>query len=267
MHGKDEAIAPVFSSALGVHCVVPHNFDTDQFGTFSGEIGREIGAIETARLKCLAAMERTDCDLALASEGSFGQHPTLFFTPANEELLVLIDRKNGLEIYERELSTQTNFRSQRVSNEHELHVFLKSVGFPSHGVILKKSNDDLSEMVKGITDEQQVFQLFADFQKLYGSAHIETDMRALYNPTRLRLIQQTAEKLVQKIMRICPACQTPGFGVTSTKQGLPCQLCSFPTKSTLSYISCCQKCEYSLEQHYPHNKQTEDPMYCDYCNP
>jgi hypothetical protein len=38
MHGKEKVIAPLLVKALGVKIIVPENFDTDLYGTFSGEI-------------------------------------------------------------------------------------------------------------------------------------------------------------------------------------------------------------------------------------
>ena len=107
-HGKEAVIAPVLEEALGVRCIVPDNYDTDRFGTFTGEIPRAHDPVGTARLKCETAMDEYGLDLAVASEGSFGAHPSISFVPCNEELLVLIDRRNNLEIIARELSLETN---------------------------------------------------------------------------------------------------------------------------------------------------------------
>lgn len=92
-------------------------------------------------------------------------------------------------------------------------------------------------------------------------------MRAMYNPTRMAVIEKAAQKLADKINSNCPQCSHPGFSVTEVKPGLPCNLCGSTTRSTLSYIFTCQKCSFNKEQMYPHNKTLEDPMFCDYCNP
>jgi len=88
-HHKESVIATLFENELGVKCFVPNDFDTDLLGTFSGEIERKDSAVDTVKKKCLLAMEQTNCDLGIASEGSFGPHPILFMASANEELLVL----------------------------------------------------------------------------------------------------------------------------------------------------------------------------------
>jgi hypothetical protein len=50
-------------------------------------------------------------------------------------------------------------------------------------------------------------------------------------------------------------------------EGLPCSYCGNETRSILSYIYACQKCSYINEDMYPNKKTTEDPIYCDVCNP
>jgi hypothetical protein len=89
----------------------------------------------------------------------------------------------------------------------------------------------------------------------------------MHNPTRMNVIAKATEKLLNKIKSNCPQCKTPGFGVTDIKSGLPCALCNFPTKSTLSFVYVCKKCAFEKEEKYPHGKLKEDAMYCDVCNP
>jgi hypothetical protein len=114
MHKKEQVLAPILENGLGVKCILPEHFNSDEWGTFSGEIERKQDPIETARQKCLKAMELSGCDLGIASEGSFGPHPSIFFVQADDEFLLLIDSKNKLEIISRELSTNTNFNSKAI---------------------------------------------------------------------------------------------------------------------------------------------------------
>ena len=267
MHQKEVVIAPPIENILGVCCFVAKNFDTDQFGTFSGEIERKMSPLDTARLKCYAAMKANACDLAIASEGSFGPHPSMFFVPADDELLVLIDKKNELEIVAREISTNTNFSCKEVSSKGELIEFAEQAKFPSHGLIMKSGGLSNQQILKGIQDWELLVNTFDQQIQLYDSITIETDMRAFCNPTRMELIQKTVNKLIEKILSVCPSCHTPGFGITDRREGLPCSFCGFPTRSTFAHISTCQKCGHKKEEVYPHGKTNEDPMYCDNCNP
>ncbi len=266
-HKKERVIAPIVEKELGVNCFVTADLDTDQLGTFTGEIERKDDPITAARKKCFIAMELTNCDLAIASEGSFGPHPTIYFVPADDEFLIFIDKKNGLEIIAREISVETNFNGSAIKDEKMLLEFATNANFPSHGLIIKKSKDENKDIVKGITNKKQLNTVFLSFINNYGTAYIETDMRAMYNPTRMKIIECVAKKLTEKINSLCPLCNMPGFGITEVKDGLPCEICYFPTRSTLSYIYSCQKCNCKKEVKYPKGKQAEDPMYCDFCNP
>jgi hypothetical protein len=266
-HSKEKVIAPIFERELGVKCFVAEHLDTDKLGTFTGEVVRKEDPITTARKKCLLAMELTNCDMAIASEGSFGPHPSLFFAHADDEFLLFIDKKNNLEIVMRELSLETNFNGSVITSKSELHEFASRAKFPSHGLIVRKNGTDFINIEKGVTNWRKLAKLYTHFTKLYGSMYVETDMRAMYNPSRMAVIENATIKLAHKINALCPNCNTPGFGITAAKQGLPCDLCHLPTRSTLSHVYCCQKCSYTKDEKYPNKKQFEDPTYCDNCNP
>ncbi|SMD43955.1 hypothetical protein SAMN00777080_2568 [Aquiflexum balticum DSM 16537] len=266
-HRKESVIAPILERELGVRCFVDETFDTDLLGTFTGEVERQLDPISTAREKCLQAMKINDCELGIASEGSFGPHPSLFFVSADDEFLIFIDKKNNLEIIARELSTETNFNGKELITENELLDFAQSIGFPAHGLILRQSKNDISEIHKGITDPEILKTTFENLRSNHHAVYVETDMRAMYNPTRMEVIKKAAEKLVEKIKSACPVCQMPGFVIAQAKKGLECSLCGSPTNSTLSYLYQCQHCNFTKEEMYPNKKTAEDPMYCDYCNP
>lgn len=266
-HQKEKIIAPIFEKELGVSCFIPANYDTDKFGTFTGEIERLHDPITTVKTKCLMAMETANCQLAVASEGSFGPHPSMHFVPANEEFLIFIDKEKDLEIMVRELSTETNFNAAEIKSIEELKKFAQRAEFPSHGLIIRNQMDENSPFIKGINDWNSLVEEYSKIFKKTGVVYVETDMRAMYNPTRMQVIQKAAQKLVDKINSACPKCSTPGFGITDVEPGLPCELCGSPTRSTLNYIYTCKKCDFFRKEHLPENKMTEDPMYCDQCNP
>lgn len=266
-HHKERVIAPILEKTLEVECFVNNTFDTDSLGTFSGEVERELDPLSTARKKCLLAMEKANCDLGVASEGSFGPHPSLFFASADDEFLVFIDKKHNLEIVVHELSTETNFNGKSLTSEEELWEFAQLTKFPSHGLILKPSKDDTTEIAKGINAKETLLSTFRYLQSKYGEVYVETDMRAMFNPSRMAVIGIAAEKLAAKIQSVCPKCHTPGFGVTDAIAGLPCELCNMPTASVKTLVYECSNCHYKEERPPSHGKTTEDPTYCDYCNP
>ncbi len=267
MHRQEEVLKPILEQGLVITAQVAEGLNTDLLGTFSGEVARQADPLTTARKKCELALDLSGCDLALASEGSFGPHPAAFFLPANEEWLLLMDRKNNLEIHARHLSLETNFSGQEFYSIEQLEAFASKVGFPSHGLILRKSKEELDGMLKGITDPSQLRMAALQLLETQGSAYIETDMRAMYNPSRMKVIQETAQLLLQKLNSRCPSCHFPGFSVTSAEPGLPCSLCGTPSSAALAHLLVCNHCEYQERVAFPDGKKTEDPQYCQVCNP
>ncbi|MGL2965832.1 DUF6671 family protein [Flavobacterium sp. XGLA_31] len=266
-HHKEKVIAPLFEKGIGVRCFVSDELDTDTLGTFSGEVSRKDDALTTLRKKCLLALEKNHCDLVIASEGSFGTHPAVYFATADDELMMLMDAKNNIEIVIRELSMETNFNAAAVTNAAELIDFAQRVQFPSHGLILKPAENDYRKVIKGITNLNQLKKHFYELKEEFGSVYVETDMRANFNPTRMNVIEKAAVKLLKAVQSPCPQCETPGFTISKANPGLPCSWCNTPTASTLSYEYQCKKCDFTEEHFYPHDKTKEDPTYCNLCNP
>jgi hypothetical protein len=266
-HAKEQVIAPLLESNFAMQCFVPDDFDTDVLGTFSGEVDRTDDPLVTVRKKCLAAMEKYHYDLGIASEGSFGAHPTMFFIPADDEILMLIDKKNNVEIVSRELSIETNFAGEYIRNESELQAFAQKIQFPTHAVLIKKSEKDLEYLQKGISTWDELNQAFSFFLEKFGKAFVETDMRAMYNPSRMKVIEKAMQKMIDKMNSKCPSCHTPGFSITTAIPGLPCENCGAPTRSTLSYVYQCAQCNFTREEKFPHKKTVESATFCDDCNP
>lgn len=263
MHGKERAIIPVLERSVGVRCNFAAHLNTDAFGTFTGEIPRVLSPLEAARRKCELCHLETGADLVLASEGSFGPHPIVGFFPVDEELLVLKDFRNDFEIQVSHLSGATNFASAEIEDESALNDFLLNSGFPSHGVIVRIQEENETKFLKDIADKNIFRKLLIEKGKL----HLETDMRAFRNPTRMTVIQQTAELLAERMKSLCPSCSVPGFGVKYAVPGLHCSSCGSETRSILKNVLGCVSCSYTEEHYYPKEKKTEDPMYCDICNP
>ncbi|MBE9010637.1 hypothetical protein IQ250_10500 [Pseudanabaenaceae cyanobacterium LEGE 13415] len=255
MHRKEDAIAPILESDLGLKIQVPTDFDTDRFGTFTREIARSGDQLEAARKKALAALEIVGGDLAIASEGSFAPHPSFPMLPCDREIVLLIDTLNDLEIIGESISTETNFNHRTVSNYDQAYQFAMKVGFPDHKLVVIKQH----EIVKGIGDFDQLKEAVSS-----GKVRVETDMRAMNNPTRMKVIAQATRDLVEKLRSCCPNCSTPGFTVADVRRGLPCGWCGSPTNLILASIDRCSKCGFEQEQV---SDQKADPMYCPYCNP
>jgi hypothetical protein len=268
MHQKETAIAPILAETVGIQVVVPERFDTDRFGTFTRDRDRPGSQLETARQKARAALEQTDCTLGIASEGSFGPHPGLPMLPCDREVVLLLDTAHGLEIVGAALSTQTNYRHAVVQSVAEALRFAETVQFPSHGLVVMPPPSGArtaGEIVKGIVDRET---LVAAVETLLGrspTVHVETDMRALYNPTRMAVIAQATQDLVQRMQQGCPACGLPGFGEVERRSGLPCGVCGTPTALTAAVIWQCPACQF--RQEVPGPLAAADPGSCPFCNP
>ncbi|MDQ2100088.1 MAG: hypothetical protein QQW96_20870 [Tychonema bourrellyi B0820] len=271
MHQKEQVMAPILERELGVKILVPADLDTDSFGTFTREVKRLGTQIEAVRLKATKALEIAGETLAFASEGTFGPHPGMPYLPANREIVILLDIANNLELIGEYFSVETNYSHQLVSCTEEAQVFAKKVGFPEHAlvIVVGDSTKDYAEIVKGIVTEKQLFDVVnaALKKSSRGQVHVETDMRAMYNPTRMKNIENATLDLVKKFYHFCPECGWPGFKVAERKIGLPCGLCHFPTQLVRSQIYQCQNCSYTKEELFPNGRETADPSQCQYCNP
>lgn len=266
-HNKDRVISSVLNSRLGVKSFVPNNLNTDLLGTFTGEVERKGDGLTMARAKCDMAMDLTGADLSVASEGSFGPHPLHPFTYVHEEILILKDRLNKFEVSVKKVSNSTNFAGSKIENLNELIKFAKKAMFPMHGLILKVGRDVHVDMVKGIVDWPALNSNFSKLYEKYGEVYAETDMRANLNPLRMNVISQLTLDLVGKLSSKCPSCGLPGFGITGVETGLPCEECNNATNSTLAHVKECTSCGYTMQEMYPNDKQYEEPMHCDFCNP
>lgn len=267
MHRKELAIAPILESSLGIKSLVLQDFDSDLFGTFTRDIDRPASQIETAKLKAAMALEISNLDLAIASEGSFFPHPILGIA-YNRELVLLLDQKYDFAVYGEYLSTDTNFRHQEISSYDQAYEFALKIGFPDHAVILMPDAQTAkSSIYKGINSMEILENTVMELLRIYPTIHIETDMRALYNPTRMKNIVKATEDLVRKLQQLCPNCNFVNFDVGELLKGLPCELCGLPTQMIRAHIYKCDRCEFQQEILFPTGIRVADAMYCNYCNP
>ncbi len=265
-HKKEQVIAPIFEKVYNARPFASSLIDTNQFGTFTREIERVDDPIETLRKKCKYGKDVSGCDLVIASEGSFGAHPAIPFTNANEEIVMFKDFKNNLEVIGKYLSSETNLYEEDIASLQELNEAFENIQFPSHGLIVK-DKDKNEVILKNQFDKESIIKFISASLRSGQNITVSSDMRALYNPTRMKNIEHATLDLIKNLKSFCPACNTPGFVVKENKPGLPCSSCGLPTKSILLSIKVCQKCSYEQENKFPNGKESENPMYCDFCNP
>ncbi len=274
-HGKERVLSRPFRSALNLTVVVASGFDTDRFGTFSGERPRPGDGRETCRRKAEAGMDHTGLDLGLASEGSFGPHPAFPWLAAGSEWLTFIDRRAGLLIEEHLSDPRTNFDQRLVGPADDIEDWLMRVGFPSHALIARPHGADRcgiagsSPLLKGIRDHGELERALGRCAKASpeGLVRLETDMRAHCNPTRLRVIRTLAFRLVRRIASPCPACGAPGWGLCEGLAGLPCDWCGAPTPRIRAEVWGCVVCAHRRVKSRLDGRRSADPGDCSRCNP
>lgn len=267
-HRKEQVIAPALA-ALGITVEVATGLDTDQFGTFSRDRRRCGTQEEAAAAKAAWVLAETEADLAIASEGSFGPHPQCPMLPSNRELVLLVDRRHNLQLRGEVISLETNFSHARVSNLSEALAFAENVGFPSHGLIAMVSAEPVPDtpIFKGMTTVSELEAAIAALlpHSPDGRVHLETDMRAHMNPSRMGVIAAATAELVKAMQQGCPQCGLPGFVAAETLPGRPCALCGAPTGLAKATRYRCQRCSHTLT--LPVAEPLADPSQCYFCNP
>ena len=266
-HGKEKVIAPVLEPALGCQVVRVEGFDTDSLGTFTRDMARVGSQLDAARRKAQVGMELSGCPVGLASEGSFGPDPFTGMFSWNIELLVLIDRRLGIEI--------TGMAQGPGKSAHlltgdwsALEAFARREGFPAHQLVLRPAHEDDPRVFKGISDWQSLRSRFDECLALSANGQVftELDLRAFANPSRMQRIGEAASDLLRRLASPCPACDAPGYAVVAREPGLPCAACATPTSAHRSERWQCVRCTHA--QVVPRTDLIHaDPQHCPRCNP
>jgi hypothetical protein len=268
MHGKAVALAPPLSR-IGISLVVPESFDTDRFGTFSGEVPRPGTMEEAARLKAIAAARATGLPVGLASEGAYGPHPVVPFLAFGVELILWHDTRTGHEVTERLTDDAPTYDRIEVTSPDDLAPFLARIRFPKTALVVSAAGQGPAPVAKGITDPTAltVAVTAALAQSAQGRAILQTDMRAHLNPRRMEVIARLAERFATRMAQACPACAAPGWGLLRSETGLPCTDCGTPTALVRAEIHGCTACGRTETRPRGDGLVTTDPASCPVCNP
>lgn len=272
MHRKEQVIAPILKEALGLRVEVLQSVDTDRFGTFTREVPRPGTQHATARLKAQAALTAVpEADYGLASEGSFGPHPWLPWVAGGRELIVLVGRDGGLEVVGADLTAETNHRSRLVGSVVDALPFAQDIGFPTHAVVVigvRNGEPDVTNgLSKGLMTTEALEAAVRVVLERDGAAHLESDMRAHVNPTRMQAIGRAAQDLARLALSGCPSCGRPGFDVVERLRGLPCAECGLPTRRVRIDIAGCTGCGFHEERLPATGTAPASPGECNICNP
>lgn len=266
MHQKELAIKPPMEKALGCEIIVSQNFDTDQFGTFCGEKQRFLSPKEMVIHKAKVAMSQYSFPFGLASEGTFGPHPLIPFTPFQEELLGFVDLENHIEIVVKKQTTKTNYAMMEFKSGEPIDSFLSTYHFPSHAMIVREMTSE-QVIAKGIQTFDELEAALNKAFTLSQTIRLETDMRAMFNPTRMATIKELTFDLINRLQTVCSKCRTYGFGETHVTGNLPCSFCKTETQLYTNVIEKCVNCDHYITKPRADNLLYADPTYCNYCNP
>lgn len=266
-HDKLRLIKPAFDEYVGCE-LFEENLDTDQLGTFSGEIERVASPRETAIQKARLGMKETGLLLGIASEGSIGPDPVVPFIHSNIEHLVLVDDQNGIVISEIYRSFEITAATITASPDQDLTSFLEKADFPNHALIVRPNTQKKRSCIKGITDYERLMDAIETSSQLSpnGIVVIESDLRAMHSPSRQRNIEEVAKLLAKRVSQICPNCQIPGWGRVGYEKGLNCSECELENPDAIRHEKLgCVKCEH--EELGNVIAFALDPAQCQSCNP
>ncbi|MBA1149239.1 hypothetical protein H0Z60_19515 [Ectothiorhodospiraceae bacterium WFHF3C12] len=265
-HGKERLLAPALEPVLGRRVRRVSGFDTDRLGTFTREIRRQGTQMEAARRKARTGMELAGAGLGLASEGAFGADPYTGLLAWNTEIVMFIDDGTGLEI-----TGEAHGPARRshglVADWTGLCALAEAAGFPEHGLTLRPEHEDHPAVTKGIADWGRLRETFHALceRSAGGGVFAESDLRAHCNPTRQGVIRRAAENLAARLRSRCPACDAPGFWVTTHLPGLGCRWCGEPTHAPRAEHWACPACGHATERAV--TDTAADPAHCVQCNP
>ena len=266
-HKKLELIKPVFDELIGCE-LFEADLDTDQLGTFTGEIARTAPPREAAILKARLGMEATSTPIGIASEGSIGPDPLIPFIHSDIEHMVFVDDENDVVISEIYRSLEITAATVTTAPGNNIDSFLRKADFPNHGLIVRPNEKQFTKAIKGITDVNQLTESINSISEHSsdGLVVIESDFRAHFSPTRQKNIQHLAKLLALRVNQCCPECHCPGWGRVGYEKGLNCSDCGlFNPEVIRQEILGCVKCEH--QEFGEILETTLSQARCNFCNP
>ena len=100
MHAKELAVAPPFRRVLDAEIVVAPHLDTDELGTFSGEVPRPDALVETCASRPSLPSARSTSTAPSPTRAATGRSTRVPLMPSGVEIMAFLDRKRGIRIIE-----------------------------------------------------------------------------------------------------------------------------------------------------------------------
>lgn len=263
MHGKQRQAAPSFRQHHDATLVAPGTIDTDQFGTFVGDVPRTLAPWAAALAKAKLGVTLTGFPFALASEASYS---TSFGVVAqHQEILLFHDSTRDITITEVASASVPDRGSVMAHTKADIDASLAGLGFPTTQLVLSAETPSGLIARKGLDSYDAIHAAAVELFLLSDELLIQPDYRALANPERQRVIAELAERLAVRLRRRCPRCATPGWGRVGVERGLPCLSCGEPTAGIRADVDGCAQCDHRVVT--VRDVMGCDPQWCDYCNP
>lgn len=267
LHKKGDQIIPAFRD-LHPFDIIEVAIDTDSFGTFSGEVERQLTPRDAAIAKARLAIEETGWSGAIASEGSIGADPYLPLLITDREVMVFIDVEEGVIIEENYRSFDIIAAKMEYRPGDDLSKFLREADFPNHHLIVRGVRDGKVVAIKGIDDEEKLnialheISILNEEDKLI----IESDLRAHASPSRQRNIATLALILAKRVANRCPDCECAGWGRVDHEFGVECIECSHKDmRIARRVMDGCSRC--GLRKPGQILRESIEPGECELCNP
>lgn len=265
MHGKERQVAPAFAKQFNAQVIAPPGIDTDQFGTFAGEVTRTLTPVAAATAKARLAMSSAEVPYGVASEASYDTWYGML--AVHQEILVFVDDTRGIHVLEGVNVPSTPGPPKLVKTGHEAVDTARRFGFPEQGAVVKATIDGGTRVFgKGLTDAFALVEVVHAAMAAADDhcAWIEPDLRAHHNPSRREVLSSLATRLASRLATPCPGCRCPGYGKVEVREGLPCRACGGPTTLVAADILGCPACEYRNEAA---RTGIAEPLHCPQCNP
>ncbi len=263
-HQKLDLLRLSLESATGLS-LIEQAMDTDQLGTFSGEIERLGSPLEVAIKKAQLGMIATGLPLGVASEGSIGPDPFVPFVISNIETLVFLDQELDIVISETFRSLDIVSATTQTFPGQDLTEYLAKVGFPEQRVIAKSTIGGVEKGLGSISSLEQAIAKLA-LEANESKVSLEPDYRAMHCPTRRVNIAHVAKALAFRVASLCPECNAPGWGKKDFVRGLRCSDCGSDHPDAIAQeLKTCVRCDFF--QPGMVLAESLDPSKCFSCNP
>jgi hypothetical protein len=261
-HGKERQAREPFRRHLDAEVVAPARIDTDQFGTFTGDIPRTRTARDAALDKALLGVLLTGNPYAIASEATYRNE---FGMTQLDELLLFHDAERGVTLTESIRAAVPPAVAAIVTSPGQALRVATRHGFPEVGLVATAETPAGPLIRKGQRHAAQLAVTVSALLTRADEVRLEPDLRAHANPARQQVITRLADRLALRLTRPCPECDIVGWGIVDVERGLPCGQCGEPTAAIRADVYGCAVCGHRAS--VLRAGADADAAGCDACNP